>query len=234
MSSKSRTNIDEGNTSVVTYHHREAHGEPATHYISSVVINLRQLQNDLHAQHQHDKKALTELNHNFQQFVDHLQLLQSQNSQYRAAIADFQRKFASYSIDGQWDEGYLAIKRDISAIDNAKIDYEWDVELFHLQIAIYKQLIDIEQQWEGKRSFALEEELKQSASVLISLRTSYAELQRKVGSLYGECDDLFKQYLTLTHDWCIVKKQRHKWHLSLETLKSYIVFYKNLHAYVRQ
>jgi len=200
-----------------------------------VIINLRQLQTDLVTQHQHDKAALTELNQHFQSFVDRVQRLQSQNSKYLQAIADFRRQSAGISIiDARWDEGYLSIKRDLLAIENAKVDYEWDYELCHLQIAIYKQRIAIEQQWEGKRSLALEDELKQSASVLTGLRSSYGELQRKVGSLYVECDDLLKHYLTLSHDWCVVKKQGHKRHLNLEATKSYIAFYKNLRAYTGQ
>jgi hypothetical protein len=198
-----------------------------------VIINLRQLQTDLVAQHQHDKAALTELNRHFQSFVDRVQHLQSQNSRYIIAIDDFRRKSADISIiDARWDEGYLSIKRDLLAIENAKVDYEWDFELCHLQIAIYKQLIDIEQQRRGKRSSVLEEELKQSASVLNGLRSSYGELQRKVGSLYVESDDLLKHYLTLSHDWCVIKKQGHKWHLNLDATKNHIAFYKNLRSYI--
>jgi hypothetical protein len=200
-----------------------------------VVINLRQLKTDLVAQHQHDKAALIELNKHFQSFVNRVQHLQSQNSKYLVAIADFRRQSAGISIiDARWDEGYLSIKRDLLAIENEKIDYEWDFELCHLQIAIYKQLIDIEQQWRGKRSSILEEELKQSASVLNGLRSSYGELQRTVGSLYVESDDLLKHYLTLSHDWCVIKKQLHKRHLNLEATKSSIAFYKNLRAHTGQ
>jgi uncharacterized coiled-coil DUF342 family protein len=232
--SKSRVTIDEGNNTVFTSHHREVHTEPSGHYISSVVINLRQLQTDLRAQHQHDKQALNELNKGFQHFVDRVQQLQAQNSRYQIAIADLRRQYSGVSIDTKWDEGYFALRRDLSAINNARIDYEWDFELCQLQIAIYKQLIGIEQQWEGKRTSMLEDELKQSSSVLHGLRTSYAEMHRKVESLYGECDDLFKQYLTATHDWCIVKKQRDKGRLHMDSLKGYIAFYKNLRSYVGQ
>jgi chromosome segregation ATPase len=235
MSFDSRTIKDESNNSVVTYHHHDTHGEPFGHYISSVILNIRQLQTDLHSQHQHDKGALIELNKSFQLFVDRVQLLQSENMKYRAAIADLRGQSSGIgSIDARWGEGYLAINHDLSVVRNAKVDYKWDFELCQQQIAIYNQLIATEQQRKDKRSSILEEELKQSASTLNGLRTSYAEVQQKVDRLHAECDGLLKQYLTLTHDWCTVKKQGNKFNISIETLKSYILFYKNLRSYTRK
>jgi chromosome segregation ATPase len=235
MSFDSRTINDKSNKSVVTYSHRDIHGEYFGHYISSVILNMRQLQTDLHTQHQYDKGALTELNKSFQLFVDRVQLLQSQNTKYRAAIADIRRQSSGFDgIDTRWNEGYLAINRDLSTVRNAKVDYKWDFEWHQLQIAVYKQLIAIEQQWKDKRALILDEELKQSAAVLNGLRTSYAEVQQKVDRFHAECDDLLKQYLTLTHDWCIVKKQGNKLNVTIETLKSYILFYKNLRSYTRK
>lgn len=235
MSFDSRTVNDKSNKSVVTYHHHDTHGESFGHYISSVSINIQQLQTDLHAQHQHDKGALTELNKSFQVFVDRVQHLQSQNTKYRAAIADFRQQSSGIdSIDARWGEGYLAINRDLSMVRNAKVDYKWDFEWYQVQIGIYKQLIEIEQQWKDKRALILDEELKQSAAALNGLRMSYAEVQQKVDTFHAECDDLSKHYLTLTHDWCIVKKQENKLDVSIETLKSYILFYKNLRSYTRK
>jgi chromosome segregation ATPase len=154
---------------------------------------------------------------------------------YRAAIADFRGQSSGIgSIDARWGEGYLAINNDLSMVRNAKVDYKWDLELYQQQIAIYNQLIATEQQRKDKRSSILEEELKQSASTLNGLRTSYAEVQQKVDRLHAECDGLLKQYLTLTHDWCTVKKQGNKFNISIETLKSYILFYKNLRSYTRK
>lgn len=233
MSSHSHTIVNENNGSVVTKHHREAHTDSVTgHYVSSLVVNLRQLHTDLHAQHQHDKEALNKLNRTFQAFVDRVHQLQLQNDKYRAAISEYRRHASGYSgADLQLDENFLVLKRDASAIGQVIVDCEWDYELSQLQMGIYKQLIDIEYQGETKRIGKLEDDVKKSASLLLELRSSYGEMQRRVESLYVECDDLFKQYLTLTHDWSIVKKQRHKGHLSMEALKSSIAFYKNIQSY---
>lgn len=235
MSSHSRSAVEESSGSAVTKHHRETHTESGGHFVSSIVVNLRQLQTDLHKQHQHDKGALTELNRSFQIFVDRVQQLQSQNEKYRLAIVDHRRHASGLSnYDVQWDDGYLLMKRDASAMGHAVVDYEWDFELCQLQIGIYKQLINIESQGDNKRIALLDDEARKSASALLGLRSSYGEMQRRVEGLYVECDDLFKQYLTLTNDWCIVKKQRNKGHLSMETLKSSIAFYKSIQSYTGQ
>jgi chromosome segregation ATPase len=198
-----------------------------------MAVNIRQLQTDLQTQYQYEKDALTELNQRFHLFVDRIQLLQSQNLKYRTAIDDIRREFSgiSSSSDVQWEENYFSLKTNLSTVRYAIIDYQWDFELYQLQIGIYQQLIEIEQQPKNKRISMLEEELKQSAAVLNSLRISYEELQQTVENLHVESENLFKQYLTLTHDWCHAKKTRKNWDLSMETLKSYIVFYKNLRSY---
>jgi chromosome segregation ATPase len=235
MSYELRSIIDEDNNNdnnATVAYQRSTHFGATVQSTSSVVINIRQLQTDLQTQHQHDKDALIELNQRFQLFIDRIQSLQSENLKYLTTIADIRRQFSGISsTDVQWEESYFTSKSNLSSVYHAKVDYEWDFELFQLQIEIYRQLIEIEQQSKDKRILMLEDELKQSASMLITLRTSYEALQRNVENLHVESEDLYKQYLILTHDWCNVKKQRKKWDLSIETLKSYIGFYKNLRSY---
>jgi hypothetical protein len=231
MSYEPRTIIEEDGGAVIPRSRREVQHAPSVQYTSSVVLNIRQLQTELSAQHQHEKSALIELNQRFHSFVDRVHQLQLENSKYNAAISELRRHHSGYSsIDVQTNDNYLAITSNLSLMRGGIIDYHWDTELFLVQVAIYKQLIDIEQQHIRGPS-SLEDEVKQSASILVSIRSTYGDLHRKVEVLYAECDDLFKHYLTLTHDWCIAKKQRAKWELTLQTLKNSIVFYKNLKSY---
>ncbi|CAF1231078.1 unnamed protein product, partial [Didymodactylos carnosus] len=236
MSFDLRTINNEGdnknNNSIVTYHRRDAHSDSNVYYTSSAVINIQQVQTDLHAQHQHEKHALADLNQRLRLFVDRAQQLEAQNSKYIAQLANFRRQPSGISnIDAQSTERYVHLQSDLTTISYAKVDYEFDFEVFQMQIGIYQQLIDVEQQWKDDGRLKLEQELKQLGSVLITLRTSYAELGREVESLSATREDIFKQYLRLIHDWCSMKKQRKRWDLSLQTLKSHIVFYKNLRSY---
>jgi chromosome segregation ATPase len=239
MSFDSHTIIDEDtnrdNNSIMKYDRRDTYFGSTVLYTSSVVINFHQLKTDLYAQHHHEKDALDQLNQRFHRFVDRIQLLQSQNSKYIAAIADLKREFSgSSSIDVQSDEHYLSIKSNLLTLNIGKVDYEFDLEMFQLQIQIYQHLIETEKQGKNQRILKLEEELKQSASVLITLRTSYAELQRQVENHNVENEDLLKEYLKLTHHLCDVKKQRQKSDLNVETWKSYIEFYKNLRSHTER
>jgi len=232
MSFESRAATDENNEQVFTYQRRDTHFGSIVQCTSSVIVNLRQLQVDLQTQHQHEKGALNELNQRLQLLLERIQLLQSQKSKYLTAITDLRRQFSGTNvIDVQWEENYLSLQSNFSTVENTKIDSEWDFELFQLHIGIYQQLIEIEQQSRNKRIPLLEDELKQSASVLITLRTSYEQLQREVERLHTESEDLLKQYLTLARDWCNMKKQQKKWNLSVVTLKNCIAFYKKLRSY---
>jgi len=217
---------------IMKYDRRDTYFGSTVRYTSSVVINFNQLQTDLQTQHQHEKDELTQLNQRFHRFVDHIQLLQSQNLKYITAIEDLKQEFSGRnSIDVQSDEHYLSIKSNLFTLNIGKVDYEFDFELFQLQIEIYQYLIEIEQQGKDQRILKLEEELKQSESDLITLTTSYAELQRQIENQNIENENLFNQYLKLTHHLCDIKKQRNKSDLNVETLKSYIEFYKNLRSH---
>lgn len=229
MSVESRSNHHEGSNSAVSYQRRDTYFGVVVESTSSVVNNLRKLQTDLQHQHQHDKQSLTELNQRFQVFVERIQVLQSQNSKYRIAIADLRRQYSGVdTIDVKWEENYFSLKSNFSSISDATIDYEYDYEFYQLIILIYQKLIDIDQHSKDNRVLLLEDELKQSTSALISLRGSYGELQREVEHYHAESQDLLKQYLTLSNNWCSMKKQQKKWNLNVASLKSYIAFYKNL------
>jgi chromosome segregation ATPase len=230
MSIESRRIIDEGNNNdSMTAYQRNTHFGSAIQYTSSIVVNLRQLQTDLQSQHQHDKDTLNELNQRFQIFIDRIQTLQSQNSKYLLAIAELRRQFTGVSTS-DIEQNYSSSRTNFSSIYSTKIDYESDYELFRFQSDIYQRLIEIEQQSKDRRIVKLEEELKQSKSILINTRTSYEQLQKEIENIYADNADLTKQYLALTHEWCSMRKQRKKWDLSMETLKSYVGFYRNLRS----
>ena len=222
--------------SVTTYHDREAYGKPTRYDTWSIVINVRQLQADMHAQYQREKNELSELNQRFYLIIDRVQQLESLNSQYLAQIADFYQNSSGISRIGvsQGNEQYLHLHSDLTTLSFAKVDYEVDVELLQLQIGMYGQLIDGEQQWQGKERSKLEQELSRLASTLLSLRTSYAALGQEIESLYAARGDTFKQYLQVAHSWCNVKKHRKQSDWSLQTLKQDIVFYKNISSYSQQ
>ncbi|CAF1116324.1 unnamed protein product [Adineta ricciae] len=218
-------------TALVSYR-RNAHFGSPVQYTSSIVINLRRLQNDLKTQHEHEREALNELNQRFSVFVDRVQALESQNSKYRSELANLRRTSSGDSgIDLQWNERYFSARSDLTALHHATLDCESDVDWYHTQVGIYQQLIDTEQQWRDKRLVKLEQELKQAAAELNTLRLSYTDLERLNVNQYGERNEIFKQYLAVSYDLCNVKKQRKKWNLNLETLKSYIAFYKNIRSF---
>jgi ABC-type phosphate transport system auxiliary subunit len=169
------------------------------------------------------------LNQRFQIFIDRIQSLQSQNAKYFAAIADLRRQLTGISTS-DIEQNYYSSRTSLSSVFTAKIDYEWDWELYRLQSDIYQRLIGLEQQSKDRRIVKLEEELKQSNLTLNTLRSSYEQLQRGMENIYAENADLARQYLALTHEWCNMRKQRKKWDLSLETLKSHIGFYRNLRS----
>jgi hypothetical protein len=231
MSHDSRINGNEGNNAVVAYR-RNVHFGSTVKYTSSIVINIRQLRTDLHTQHQHEKEALTGLNQRFRLFVDHVHQLESKNKSYLTELANARRQSSGvHTIDTQSYERYLSVKANLAKGRNANVDYEFDFEWFQLQCGIYQQLIDEDQQWKDQRCMKLEQELKQLTSDSIIIRKSYADLESVVKSQYVERKNMFNQYLALTHDWVNVRKQRKKWHLSVEGLKHYIGFYKNVRSH---
>ena len=172
MSFDTHTSRDTDHNSVVTYRRNDPLG-PAIHYTSSIFVNIQQLQHALVAQHQHEKEALNELNHRLAGFVDRVQLLESQNAKYVTDVAELRRQSSGDSgIDVQWNDRYLKMKSDLSSLHYSKADCESDFEWYQLQIGIYQQLIDAEQQWRDKRLMKLDHELKQIGSDLTVLRLS--------------------------------------------------------------
>jgi hypothetical protein len=224
----------EKNRSMVTYHGRFAYGKSTAYDTWSIVVHVRQLQTDIHARYQHEKNELTELNQRFSLIVDRVRQLELLNSKYVAQIMDFRQKSFGMSRIGthaQRSEQYLHLQSDLRTISFAKVDCEVDVELLQLQSGMYQQLIDDEQQWQGRDRLKLEQELNRSASTLVTLRASYAKLGQEIECLYATRGDTFKQYLEVTHSWCHAKKQRKQSDLSLQTMKQHTVFYKNISSY---
>lgn len=220
--------------SAAAFEHREQHSSVATFTASSLVISIRQLQTEFEAQYQHDRRELTELNQRFRLLLERVQLLESYNSKYLIQIAELRQASGHGQIDTKWSESYLFLQTDLSSISNTKVDFEFDYELSQLQIGIYQQLFDLEQQWKGDSRLKLEQELKQSSSTLLAVRASYAELEREIAGLQATREDSLKQYLRVTQEWGSLKKEKKKWSMSLQTLKNQVACYKNLRSYSAQ
>ncbi|CAF4796058.1 unnamed protein product [Rotaria sp. Silwood1] len=236
MSYDSRIIIDDNNSmnnnSDVTDHRRDLESQSTVHCPFIPSVNYQQLQIDLRAQREHEKDTLNELNQRLKLFTERVQLLQSDNSKYLTDISNLRQNLSGLSnIDVTWDERHLPLNSSCSTLTNDKINFNSDFEMYQLQSGIYQTLIEIQQDSKDKRIFALEEELKQSASQLTSLRSSYTNLGRDIEDNYNERDNLLKQYLSLTHDFAKLIKQRQQLNLSVETLKRHISFYKNLSSY---
>jgi chromosome segregation ATPase len=200
-------------------------------YTSLLIVNLQQLQTDLQTQHQHEKNALTELNKQFRHFVDHVQLLESQNSKYIVQLADLRRHAPNSSgFDEQYSQVYTHLQSDLMKISKAKVDHEVDLEISQMQVGIYRLLIDTEQQREGEQHSKLEQELIQSSNILNGLRASYADMGQEVGRLHTTRDDMINTYLRLLNDSCSIRKQIKEWELTIHGLKNHILFYKNVHS----
>lgn len=227
---------EEMSDAVTLYSRHGAHFTQSTnYYASSIVISIQKLYMELQQQHQHDEKALAELNQRFRLLINRVQLLTSEQSEYIEKLATFWLRYSGFdSLGAQWGERYLHHQSDLTMINNAKVDYEVDVELSQLQIGIYRRLIEVEEQHKSERQSKLERELKESASVLVTLRASYKQMESEVGSFYAAREDMLKQHLTVTREWCGAMKQRKRWELNLHTVKNQIACYNRLRSYLVQ
>lgn len=226
--------IDDNNSVVVVCDRHVANIKSTGYSASKILSNIRQLQTEFQVQYQHDKKAMTELNHRFRLLLDHVQLLESQKEKYLIQIANLRQLSGLSDFHIKWNEDYLHLQSDLTTINSANIDSEFAFELSQLQIGIYQQLIDIEQQWKNDPQSKLQEELNQSTNILISLRTSYGNMEQEIANLYQTRENTFKQYLKITQDWCQMKKQQKKWEITKDILKNQIACYKNLRSYSLQ
>ena len=232
MSYESRQTIDVSNereTQAFTSYQRNTYFGATVRQTSAVTVDIPKLQIDLQQQHHREKVELNDLNQRFQLFIDRIQSLQNQNAKYLIAIAELRGKFSGINTV-QIEEDYVSYRSNYSSIASARIDHEWDLQLYQLQIGIYQRLIEIEQQSKDARIPSLEDELKKLVSSLVSIRSSYEQTQRTVEHLQEENRRLLQQYLVLTNEWCSIRKQRKKWELGMETLRSYVGFYKNIRA----
>ncbi|CAF1276542.1 unnamed protein product [Rotaria magnacalcarata] len=227
--------MDENNkndNTIVTYQRRDVQLDPAPSYTSSLIVNLRQLQNDFQTQYQHDRHALNELNERLRHFVDRVQQLEAQNAKYVAQIISTRRPTSDLNgADIEWNERYLHLQSDLIAVSHGSIDFGLEVEMYQLQTAIYQQLIEIEQQWKDDRRSKLEQECNQTALSLNSLRASNSDLGREVETFSAARNDASQKYLRLTQDWSRMKKQSKEWALNMQMLKNQVAFYKNLRSH---
>ena len=100
-----------------------------------------------------------------------------------------------------------------------------------MQSEIYKQLIHIVNQSSNEQRLKLQQELDHSSSSLISVRTSYEELQKTIEGLHVEREDIFQQYINVANNWGHWKTQISELKVSVNALKSQHVFYKDIRSY---
>ncbi|UJR20159.1 hypothetical protein I4U23_023291 [Adineta vaga] len=221
-------NEKENDKSIDTYQYHVAPLNHTVYYISSAFTNVQELQTEYGARYQHEKCALAELNKRFRIFVDRVQQLESENAKYIALLTDCRPNIRIIGTESE--ECYLGVQSDLMKINSEKVNSDLESEFFQLQIGTYKQLVD----WKDGRRFKFEQELNQSSSVLTNLRTSYADLQRQVDSVYATWKNTFQQHLAITVDWRESKRQTFALLLSVEALKNQMIFYKNLVSYLEQ
>ncbi|CAF2853576.1 unnamed protein product [Rotaria sp. Silwood2] len=223
-----------GSESVATYSYGNIFLNYAASKTSLLIAQLRQSQADLNAQHHDEKYALTALNERFHLFVEYVQRLESQHAKYMAQLASFIRHSYDIStIESKYKEEYVHLNSNLMALNSEKIDDEIGREMFQLQAAIYLQLIELEQYTKGEQSLKLEEQLNKTSAMLSTLRTSHANLEREIKTLFALRSKTLQEYLILTQKWYNVKKNTSEQKWSTKVLKNQIIFYKNIHSYLK-
>ncbi|CAF1079865.1 unnamed protein product [Rotaria sp. Silwood1] len=164
--------------------------------------------------------------------IDRVEQLESLNAKYVAKLADLRGLSFTVGTIGKQNDEHYRLQSDIMAVNFDKVGYESEIELFQLQIKIYQQMIQAENQSIDEQRLKLERELNQSASALVNLRTSYAELGQQVGTYRATCQDMLQQYLRLAKDWSISKKQINELKIRVQMTKNQIKFSKILRSYV--
>jgi chromosome segregation ATPase len=201
------------------------------YYISTMFVNIQQVKTNLNAQHQHEKHELIQLNERLRFFIDRVQQLELQNAKYVAILANYGQQSSSIFVT-EVDERYVHLQADFMAVNYKKIDYEFEFELFQMHSEIYKQLIHVINQSSDEQRLKLQQELDQSSSTLINLRTSYANTQKKIEILHAEREDTLQQYLKVTDNWGHCRKQIAELKISVQAVKNQHVFYKNVRSHV--
>lgn len=231
--SRALTTVQEtsSNRSVVTYQTQNVAFPPTVSYTSSLIVNLQQLQTNLHSQYQYEKNALSELNKHFRLFLEHVQHLESQNASYIQQLADLRRQAPNFNYaDAQWSQSYLHFQSDLAKVNKAKLDYDFEIEAYDLQAKIYRQLFDVEQQWKDDRKLKLEQVLKNSSSELNVLRGSFADTEKEVERLSLAYGDMISKYIRLSKEWTDVRRQTKEWEFNSQMLKNHIMFYKSIRS----
>ncbi|CAF3572357.1 unnamed protein product [Rotaria sp. Silwood1] len=218
--------------SMCTYRPLAEYSDEVAHYISSTFNEIQQFKTDLNTKYQHEKHALTELNELLRCMIDDVERLESQNSQHVTKLVDLRQQSSSISVLNKQNDEYNRIQADIITVNYDTVGYESELELFQLQIKLYQGMIEAEKQSTGNYILKLEEESNQSASTLINLRTSYVEMEQKIASFRSTCKDTFQQYMRLTNDWSLLKKQIHELKIKVQIMKTQIKFFKTLHSYI--
>ncbi|CAF1021145.1 unnamed protein product [Rotaria sp. Silwood1] len=181
----------------MTYRPLQEHSNYVVHYISSTFVKIEQLKTDLNAEYQQEKHALTELNEQLRLMIDRVEQLESQNSTYVAKLTDLRRQGFIVATTGKQNDEHYRLQSHIMAVNYEKVSYESEIEFFQLQIKIYQQMIQAENQSIDEQRLKLEQELNQSASALVNLRTSYEELGNKVGSYRTMCKETLQHQCSL-------------------------------------
>jgi chromosome segregation ATPase len=222
----------ESDNATGTYHLLREYPDYVGYYISSMFVKVQQVKTDLNGERQHDKDELIRMNERLRLFVDKVQQLEQQNARQVAKLANFRQQVSDISVFGaEWNERHNHQQADLMTVNYEKIDYKFEFELFQMQSEIYRQLIHVINQSSDGQRLQLQQELDQSSSMLMNLRTSYTELQKKTEGLHAERENTFQQYLKVADNWGHRKKQISELKVSVQMLKNQHAFYKDIRSY---
>lgn len=219
------------NNSVVAYYAPPLSLSSAVSYTSSLIVHLQQLQQELHQQYQHEKQTLSELNRQFHLFIQRVQQLEAQNGKYLVQIGELRRQMPNYvGIDDHSSQSYLHFQSDLMAANRTRADYEFELDLSQIEMAIYRQLIEAELSGKDQQKAKLEQELKQTANSLNTLKISYGEMEQELGRTFSAREDANQRYLRMSRELCQLKKQNREEQLNIQTMKNFTRFYQSLRS----
>ena len=219
----------ESDNAIALHHHLAEYPHFAAHYISSVFGRVQELKMELNDDRQHEKHVLIHMNERLRIFVSKVHQLEGQNSRYLVKLAHIREHVSNMSVFGtKWNERYRHLQIDLMTVNCENIDYEFELELFHMQSEIFQQLIHTVNQMNDEQHVKLQQDLDLSSSTLSTLRASYKEVQREIEGLHAERKSTLQQYLKIVDSWGHWKKQIGELKIIVQTLKSQHAFFKDL------
>ncbi|UJR13202.1 hypothetical protein I4U23_000224 [Adineta vaga] len=226
-------NIQKTDNSMSTYLPFGEYVNYALYYVAQMVINIQEIKTNFNTQHHDEKEKLIQLNERLNYVVDHVKQLELQNEEYTTKLAAFQQESINmYSFSTEFNEHYNQLEANLLTINEKKLNYQFESELFQMHSNTYQQLTQVINESNNKQQIKLQEELNQSSSTLNVLRTSYSELQNTIETYHSERNNTLQEYLKTTYDWSHSKKQINELKINIQILKNQHVFYKNIHSYI--